>query len=50
MAVKILDTIFGIIAIGSGILALFEKQYLPTGITLIIAGFLIIYFSAYRGF
>lgn len=47
MAIKILDIVFSIVAIGGGVLALIEKTYWSAGISLIIAGFLLIYFSAY---
>jgi hypothetical protein len=47
MTIKILDLVFGMVAISGGILALFEKDYWSTGIALITAGFLLIYFSTY---
>jgi site-specific recombinase len=47
MTIKILDLIFGFVAIVGGILSLFKEKYWSTAITLIIAGFLLVYFSAY---
>ena len=47
MAIKILDFVFSFLAIGVGVLSLINQEFWPAGISLIIAGFLLIYFSVY---
>jgi hypothetical protein len=44
---KILDIILTAAMLGAGLLTLVDKEYWPAGVALIIAGFLLLYFSNY---
>lgn len=44
---KITDIIFGVVSIGAGILTLIDKEFWPAGVSLIVAGFIVVYFSNY---
>ena len=42
---KVTDLLLGIVSMTAGVLALINKEFWPTGISLIIAGFLVLYFT-----
>ncbi|MBS3065792.1 hypothetical protein J4229_01975 [Candidatus Pacearchaeota archaeon] len=44
---KITDIILAIVSFGAGILSLLNEKYRPAGAALLIAGFILIYFSSY---
>ena len=41
---KVTDLLLGIVSMTAGVLALINKEFWPAGISLIIAGFLVLYF------
>lgn len=42
---KITDLVFGVVSMTAGILTLMNKEFWSAGISLIVAGFLMLYFS-----